>query len=414
MAEKWNLMNPQGKEWNLLHLQNTRITLQVKVVLRWPITIWCTNLFSCHKRWKFWMQKLQCAKNGRSTRQSPHGNWRSQGPEGGCSRSTKRDKKKVHFATLMDICHLKHLEFITKLQKFKAESCSMVTLLKTTLEPTQSSLNKARLPRWLLLKVMDVIARLPDCTRQAADAVSAYTHVKFEDAPRLLEIPKSECSVVWIRLPRHTWPKSWTNIEGPVVPLERILYGRSFAGLLSERQFEEMLLKLGWGKSTELGMSVCSSKTRIILIGTRGWHQDGCKEAEFGSHVEEIDEKTWILINPHHFLTMYIWDVLNVNANLTKSLLRSLQTCLNHVSLLEQLKSYQVGKNLTKTVAWSYDMEGHARKCVEGYCELANTEVEQHYKVASPCLDDHQFKQEEVESVGELSEVCLHIVLTCL
>ena len=28
-------------------------------------------------------------------------------------------------------------------------------------------------------KVMDVIARLPDCTKQAADAVSAYTEVKI-------------------------------------------------------------------------------------------------------------------------------------------------------------------------------------------------------------------------------------------
>ena len=38
---------------------------------------------------------------------------------------------------------------------------------------------------------MDVIARLPDCDGQAADAVSAYTQVKLEDAPRLLKIPKS-------------------------------------------------------------------------------------------------------------------------------------------------------------------------------------------------------------------------------
>ena len=45
-----------------------------------------------------------------------------------------------------------------------------------------------------------------------------------------------------------------------------------------------------------------------------------------------------------------------------------------------------------KTVAWSYDMEGHARKCVEQYCELANKKVEQLYKVSSLCLDDHQFQ----------------------
>ena len=42
-------------------------------------------------------------------------------------------------------------------------------------------------------KVKDAIARLPDCDGQAADAVSAYTQVKMEDAPRLLRIPKSEC-----------------------------------------------------------------------------------------------------------------------------------------------------------------------------------------------------------------------------
>ena len=36
------------------------------------------------------------------------------------------------------------------------------------------------------------------------------------------------------------------------------------------------------------------------------------------------------------------------------------------------------------------------------------------YKVSSPCLDDHQFKQEELESIGELSEVCSQIVLKCL
>ena len=62
-------------------------------------------------------------------------------------------------------------------------------------------------------KVMDVIARIPDCDGQAADAVSAYTQVKIEDAPKLLKIPKSECPDIWTRLPRHKWPKSWANIE---------------------------------------------------------------------------------------------------------------------------------------------------------------------------------------------------------
>ena len=42
-------------------------------------------------------------------------------------------------------------------------------------------------------KIMDIISRLPDCDGQAADAVSAYTQVKMEDAHKLLKIPKSDC-----------------------------------------------------------------------------------------------------------------------------------------------------------------------------------------------------------------------------
>ena len=37
-------------------------------------------------------------------------------------------------------------------------------------------------------------------------------------------------------------------MEEPVVPLERNLYGHPLAGLLWERQFEEIPLKHGWEK----------------------------------------------------------------------------------------------------------------------------------------------------------------------
>ena len=75
--------------------------------------------------------------------------------------------------------------------------------------------------------------------------------------------------------------------------------------------------------------------------------------------------------------------------------------------------NYVGGKNLTRK-NWSYVLEGHAKKCVERNCELVNKKVEQLHKVSSPCLDDHQFKKEELESVGELSAVCSQIVLKCL
>ena len=81
---------------------------------------------------------------------------------------------------------------------------------------------------------MDVNSRLPGCAGQAADAVSGFSHLKMGDAPKLLKITKSECPDIWIRLPRHKWPKSWSSMEDPVVPLERNLYGHLLAGLMGK------------------------------------------------------------------------------------------------------------------------------------------------------------------------------------
>ena len=41
--------------------------------------------------------------------------------------------------------------------------------------------------------------------------------------------------------------------------------------------------------------------------------------------------------------------------------------------------------------SWSSDMAGHAMKCVERYCELANKTTQQLYKVSTPCIDDQQY-----------------------
>ena len=63
--------------------------------------------------------------------------------------------------------------------------------------------------------------------------------------------------------------------------------------------------------------------------------------------------------------------------------------------------------------SWSCDIEGHAKKCLERHCELANKTTQQLYKVSTPCIDDYNFKKEELKSVGHLSKVCFQIVLKC-
>ena len=131
----------------------------------------------------------------------------------------------------------------------KVELYSEATLWKMILDLMQYLPNKDhQYHKWQQQKTWISYADCQDAQDKAADAVSAYTQVKMEAAPELLKIPKSECPDIWIRLPRHKWSKSWSNLEDPVVLLERHLYSHPLAGLLWEKQFEKILLKHGWEK----------------------------------------------------------------------------------------------------------------------------------------------------------------------
>ena len=94
---------------------------------------------------------------------------------------------KVHFASLMDICHLKNAELETKHQKYRGRVVLRGDIVKddsgsyavfTEQGSSASQMTAA--------KVMDIISRLLGCAGQAADAVYACTQVKMEYAPKLL------------------------------------------------------------------------------------------------------------------------------------------------------------------------------------------------------------------------------------
>ena len=89
------------------------------------------------------------------------------------------------------------------------------------------------------------------------------------------------------------------------------------------------------------------------------------------------------------------------------------EPCLNREFPRGGTEKLQYSENL-RISSWTHDMEGHAKKCVERYFELANKTTQQLYKVSTPCIDDHHFKEEEMKYVGELSQVCSQTVVKCL
>ena len=131
--------------------------------------------------------------------------------------------RKVHFASLMDLCHLKNSELEPQYQKHKGSVALRGDIVKDDSGSCAVFTERgSSASQMTAAKVMDIISRL---------AVSAYTQIKMEDAQTLLTNCKSVCPDIWIRLPKHMWPKSWFSVEDPVVRLERNLYGHPLAGL---------------------------------------------------------------------------------------------------------------------------------------------------------------------------------------
>ena len=170
------------------------------------------------------------------------------------------------------------------------------------------------------------------------------------------------------------------------------------------------------GKSSKLGMLICEPRRKGLLLSV---YVDDFKLA---GKKQNIDPMWKVLVKevdlgePASFLDHVYWGVRNGSANQAKLLSTIAKNmCESRISARAKEKLLCSGKPDADIFSWSYDMEGHAKKCVERYCELANSTTQQFfYTVSTPCLDDHHFKEEELGSVGELSKLCSQTVLKCL
>ena len=128
----------------------------------------------------------------------------------------------VHFASLMDICHLKNAELEAKHQKYKGR----VVLRGDIVGDNSGSYavfteQGSSASQMTAAKVMDIISELKDSQDKQQTQCQLKHPGQNGYAPTLLKIPKSGCPDIWIRPPKHQWPKSWSSVEDPVVLSER-------------------------------------------------------------------------------------------------------------------------------------------------------------------------------------------------
>ena len=106
-----------------------------------------------------------------------------------------------------------------------------------------------------------------------------------------------------------------------------------------------------------------------------------------------------------------MWNVLidhvYLGCQMSKDIVDNYRSMFESTISAGAMESYQVHGNLT---TWKVMQ----RNVWNDIANWHNRTTQQVYKVATPCIDDHQFKEEETKSVGELSKVCAQIVLKCM
>ena len=215
-------------------------------------------------------------------------------------------------------------------------------------------------------RVMDIISRLPGFAGQAADTVFAYTQVKMEDAPKLLKIPNSECPVYQ--------DTSGLN-HGPVWKIQSFLLSEICTVILWQDYYGKSNLRKSYWNTVGRKFPIGNAYSYIVTNGF--FLSVFVDDIKLTGKKQNIDP-VWKVLNkevdfgePTSFLDHVYLGWSQRQCELSKDIVD------NYRTMFESRISARTTKNLPcleiqRISSWSYDMAGHAKKCVERYCELAN------------------------------------------
>ena len=139
-----------------------------------------------------------------------------------------------------------------------------------------------------------------------------------------------------------------------------------------------------YGKDN-LRKSYCSEKGLFLSV-----HVDDIKLAGKKQNIDPM----WKLLNkevdvwePISFLGRVYLGCTQRQCEISKDIADNYRTMFESRISAGGVEKLPYPQNL-RISSWSYDMAGHAKKCVERFCELANKTTQQLHKVSTPCIDD--------------------------
>ena len=225
-----------------------------------------------------------------------HGSWRKSETKE-VIEEARNEGTTVHFASLMDLCHLKNSEFEPQIQKYKCRVVVEGDIVKdvsgsyavSTEQGSSASQNDSRKSHGHYFKT----ARM---RRPAAE-------VKMEDAPDVLQKFQRQNVQICEIMVLNGRP-SLFHLKG----ICAVILCQDYDG----KVIWESSIGTQLGKSIKLWMFLCK-RTILICVCGRYKYKTGWEETEHWSKCVNSSWKTLIWENQHHSSTMYIWIALKEN-----------------------------------------------------------------------------------------------------
>ena len=303
----------------------------------------------------------------------------------------RKDGKTVHFASSMDLCHLKNFGVGAQISKIQRWSCA----------PRWYS------ARWFRLLRSIYRARIICVTDGGINSNGCHckvTRIRRTSSGRNICLHPSQngrWSIVVenskVSMSRYLDTSTKTQMAQIMVQYGRPSRSswaksvRSSSGMtIMGKAFRESSIRTRWGKVPKWECLFLSVYVDDIKLAGKNQNMAPMwkvlvKDVDLGEPTSFLDHD-YLVCTQRECETRK--DIVDNYRNMFESKISAWAT-------KKLLYSEKLGANIS---SGSYDMECHATKCVERYCELANRTTQQLYKVATPCLDDHQFKEEEMGS----------------
>ena len=145
----------------------------------------------------------------------------------------------------------------------------------------------------------------------------------------------------------------------------------------------KILLKYGWEKVSKWEcLFVHREKGLLLSVYVDDIKSNGKKQND---PMWKILNKEVDLGEPTSFLDHVYFGCTHKQYEISKDIADNYRTMFESGISVGRTEKLPYSENF-RISSWSYDMEGHAKKCVERYCELANKTTQQLYKVSTPWM----------------------------